>query len=136
MGSLDRRFGLDHEDGAGLTHKVRLRFDRSHDGSAEGHALAHAYVDVHATFDEYGVQTVLDVPVTAADREAYRLMCKIAATYGMASGAALEALIVAQWGEDVKNAAFGVLMGSGTGDAAFAAMVEQLAAAHLLIVGE
>lgn len=135
MGSKNRIFGLDHDD-CGLTHPVRLRFQRSQDGTLEGAPLAHVYVDVHATFDEYGVQTVLDVPVTAADREAYRLMCKIAATYGMASGAALEAIIVAQWGEDVKNAAFSTLMGSGTGDAAFAAVVEQLAEAHRLIVGE
>lgn len=137
MGSLNRKIHIDHEGGASLTHRARLRFERSQDGSVEGLPLFHGYVDVHATFDpETGAQTVVDTPITDADRRAVRLMAKVATEYGMDGGAILDAIIKTAWGEDVRSHAFALLIGDGTGDAAFAAIVEQLVALDQLLGGE
>lgn len=135
MGSLNRKFSLDHDDGMGLTHKVRLRWIRSQDGTAEGLPLFHDYVDCHSTYDSEGNRTVIDEPITASDRATIRLMAKVAATYGMDGGAILDAIVVKQWGQDVRDHAFALITGEQSGDAAFGAIVEQLVELDALLNG-
>ena len=112
MGSLDRRFGLDHDDAAGLTHPIRLRFDRSCDGTATGHPLAHAYADVHSHLD--GEAWVIDdEPVNALDLKTVRILCTLATTYDL-GGPLLDALrevMRAAWGDDVKDRILAVFIG-------------------------
>ena len=112
MGSLDRRIGLDHESGIGLDHPIRLRFDRSCDGTATGHPLTHAYADVHSRLD--GETWVIDdVPVNALDLKTMKILCTLATTYDMGGPLmdSIREVMRAAWGDDVVTHIMAVFVG-------------------------
>lgn len=107
MGALDRRIGLDHASDEGLTHALRLRADRSCDGTGS-RAVEHVWVDFHSHLD--GETWVTDdVPVTAADKFALRLCGKLLdEREGSAGLDAARDVMIAVWGADVVNRLFAI----------------------------
>lgn len=118
MGNKNKVFFLDHESGAGLTNKLRLRVQRSTD--AAGGGPTHRWFDLHSTYNtETEEWEVDDVPISESDIKAIRLMCKIAVTLppSGAAGDAIRDVMRAQWGDGVTEQAMAVFTNDGTEDA-------------------
>ena len=138
MGNKNKVFGFDWEAGGTLENRLRLRAQRSQDGTEGG--PSHRWFDVHSVYDaETETWSVDDVPVSEADIKALRLMCKIAVTLtpSGAAGDAIRDVMRATWGDDVTTKCMAVLTNDGTedADAGMAAFANLQALAQLAGIG-
>ena len=113
---VDRRVGIDIDaalKAATFTNYKRFRFDASSAGTP-----SHAYADVHAELvDDEWVD--LDVPVTAADRNAVIAMGALSLKYRSGGnfgglGDAIRGIMRCQWGDDVADHIMSVITLNGT----------------------
>jgi len=113
---VDRRIGIDIDaalKAVPFTNYKRFRFDASSAGTP-----SHTYADIHSELVD-DVWTDLDVPVTAADRNAVIAMGALSLKYRSTGnfgglGDAIRGIMRCQWGDDVADHIMAVLTIDGT----------------------